>query len=193
MKYFKKYLLWAGGFFLICTGNFCTHHLAYGKTEFGYNLLTNNQGENVTYNDAEMQAADVLTSDEPEAITWDALKDVTFEIKFNKDYQLDFQYPVFGSTIKRTKGKELFIKGYVIPLDVNQGLYALSRYPYSSCYFCGKSGPESVVSLKFKTKPKKYRLDAVRTMKGTMYLNNTNPMDFIYIFKDAEEYTDPGN
>lgn len=193
MNYLKKYLIWAAAFLFICTGNFCTHKLANNKSEFGYNLLTNNHAENAIFTNAEISPAEVVTGAEPEAITWEALKDVTFEIKFNKDYQLDFQYPVFGSTLNRTKGKELFIKGYVIPLDVNQGLYALSRYPNSSCYFCGKSGPESVVSLKFKIKPKKYRLDAVRTMKGTMYLNNINPMDFIYIFKEAEEYTAPGN
>ena len=104
---------------------------------------------------------------------------------------MDFQYPVFGNEIKKMEGKEVNIKGYMIPLDVNQGLYALSRYPYSSCYFCGKSGPESVVSLKFKTKPKKFKMDAIKTMKGILYLNENNPMDFIYIFNNAEEYDAP--
>lgn len=191
MKYFRKYLLWVAGFFLISTVNFCTHQMSLNKSDFGYNLLTEHEAKNPYYSSVEIQFAKSVPSAEPEAITWEDLKDVTYKPKFYKQYNMDFQTPVFGKTVKEKNGKQLAIKGYMIPLDVNQGLYAVSRYPYASCYFCGKSGPESVVSLKFKTAPKKYKLDAMKTMTGTMLLNNTNPMDFIYIFKEAAEYIPP--
>jgi len=46
------------------------------------------------------------------------------------------------------------------------------------------------VSLKFKNKPSNYKLDKIKAFKGTLKLNNTNPMDFIYIFTNTEEYDD---
>lgn len=75
----------------------------------------------------------------------------------------------------------------MIPLDVKGGLYAISRNPYAACFFCGQSGPESVVSLKFKTKPRRFKTDQFLAVKGIMELNGTNVNDFIYIFRDAEE------
>jgi hypothetical protein len=192
MKHFRKYLLWVGGFLLISTINFCSHQMSFSKSDFGYQLLTDPQSVNDSFIAAgPFYTVAAASNQKTAAITWEALKDVTYQIKFNKQYQMDFQYPVFGNEIKKMEGKEVNIKGYMIPLDVNQGLYALSRYPYSSCYFCGKSGPESVVSLKFKTKPKKFKMDAIKTMKGILYLNENNPMDFIYIFNNAEEYDAP--
>ncbi|MBN8857725.1 MAG: hypothetical protein J0H29_05015 [Sphingobacteriales bacterium] len=120
-------------------------------------------------------------------IMWQMLEDVTFIKRFNKDYQMDFLYPVFGNSVKRLSNKELSIKGYMIPLDVKGGLYAISRNPYAACFFCGQSGPESVVSLKFKTKPRRFKTDQFLAVKGIMELNGTNVNDFIYIFRDAEE------
>lgn len=191
MKILKQSVLWATAFLLICSGNFCSHKLAYNKSEFGYHFLMNGASEKDGYTFAEPVTAFNSESKEPQAITWDSLKNVRYVVKFNQQYQMDFQYPIFSFDIKNLKGKELYISGYLIPLDVNQGLYAISRNPYSSCYFCGRSGPESVISLKFKTKPPKYRLDAFKTMKGTLFLNDFNPMDFFYIFTNAEEYKAP--
>jgi hypothetical protein len=191
MKIIKQSMLWLSAFLLICSGNFCSHKMAYNKSEFGYNLLMNGALETDGQVIAEEITAVSSPGKEPLAITWDSLKNVKYVVKFNKQYQMDFQYPVFSPDIKKISGKELYISGYLIPFDVNQGLYAISRNPYSSCYFCGKSGPESIVSLKFKTKPPKYKVDAFKRMKGTLFLNDTNPMDFIYIFTNAEEYKGP--
>ncbi len=121
-------------------------------------------------------------------IHWDVLGDVTYRKKWNKEMQLDFMYPVFGEKVKKLQGKDLYITGFMIPLDVKDGFYAISLNPYASCFFCGGSGPESVISLKFKRKPRRYETDEYITIRGTMALNDTNVNDFIYIFKNAEEY-----
>lgn len=191
MKVIKQFVIWSSAFLMICMGNFCSHKMGYNKSDFGYNLLMNGTSENDIYNFAEVVTVVNSASKEPKAITWDSLKNVKYVVKFNQQYQMNFQYPVFSYDIKNLRGKELYISGYLIPFDVNQGLYAISRNPYSSCYFCGRSGPESVISLKFKTKPPKYNVDAFKTMKGTLFLNDTNPMDFFYIFTDTEEYNAP--
>jgi hypothetical protein len=191
MKTAKKITLSIVLFLVVCSGNFCTHKMSNNKNEFGYNSLISKEVTFTvsTINYPIKNKENLFLTADP--VTWQTLKDVSFSVKYFKQYNMDFQFPIFGKSLKLLAEKELFIKGYVIPLDVNQGLYALSRYPYSACFFCGKSGPESVVSLKFKVKPKKYKLDAQKTMKGRMQLNSTNPMDFIYIFKEAEEYSAP--
>lgn len=120
-------------------------------------------------------------------ISWEQLEDVSYEKKWNKEYQLDVLYPVFGASVKKLKGKQLSITGYMIPLNIEEGLYAISRNNYASCFFCGRSGPESVVSLKFKSKPRRYKTDEYMTMQGMMELNDTNMNDFIYIFRNTEE------
>lgn len=175
---------------VICTSNFCSHKMAYNKNEFGYTLINNSEIYNLSNSTTTLENHNTaLLTSKSEPVTWQVLKDVTYVVKYNKQFRMDYKYPVFGKNVKSIEGKELFIKGYVIPLDVSQGYYALSRFPYSSCYFCGKSGPESVISLKFAVKPKKIKLDAIKTMQGVMYLNDSDPMDFIYIFKETEIYS----
>jgi hypothetical protein len=191
MKVIKKILTWSSVFLLVGTSHLCSHKLTYDKSNFGYQLIVNGSSADSGYTFNEAIYAINSVNNDPQPITWDSLKHVKYVVKFNKQYQTNFQYPVFSFDIKSLKGKELYISGYLIPLDVSQGLYAISRNPYASCYFCGKSGPESVISLKFKTKPPRYKLDTFKTMKGTLFLNETNPMDFFYIFTAAEEYIAP--
>jgi hypothetical protein len=121
------------------------------------------------------------------SLRWEQLKDLTFQTRWNKIYQMHFQYPVFGQTIKKLNGKQLQISGHIIPLNVQAGHYAISKYNFASCFFCGRAGPESVISLKFKQAPKRYKTDKYITISGKMELNDTNVNDFIYIFHDAEE------
>lgn len=124
----------------------------------------------------------------PAKLTWDALEDVTYRKKWNKEMQMNEMYPVFGEKVKKLQGKDLYITGFIIPLNLLHGSYAISENPFASCFFCGRSGPESVIALKFKNEPMPYEIDEHLTMRGTMALNDTSVNDFIYMFKDAEEY-----
>ncbi len=65
--------------------------------------------------------------------------------------------------------------------------FILSRYPLSSCYFCGAAGPETVVELQLKPEAvKRYRMDEQLSFKGTLLLN-VNDLDHCnYILKGAE-------
>lgn len=126
---------------------------------------------------------------EVKELLWELLTtEVTYKKKYSQEYKMDFYYPVFGEKLKKFDGKEVYIAGYMIPLDFNEGVYALSYNPYSACYFCGGSGQETVIALKFKTKPKRYETDLFLTMKGILTLNETDVNDFIYSFKNTEEY-----
>lgn len=168
--------------------NLCRHTISQ-KNEFGFRqkesttLYSNNT---ILYAANEASKFNTVNAN-VFPLTWNMLEDVTYKQKWNAEYQLYFNYPVFGKSIKKYKGKEVDIAGYMIPLDINAGMYVISRYNYASCFFCGGGGPESIVTLKFKTKPKRYKTDTYLTMKGVLELNDTNVNEYFYIFRDAEE------
>lgn len=126
-------------------------------------------------------------TNDPAKISWDNLKDVTFKKKWYAEESIYMLYPTFGSNLAKLDGKDVTIKGYVIPVDLESGLYVLSAFPYSMCFFCGGAGPESVMSLKFKKTGKRYKTDEVQTFKGKLKLNANDIYELNYILQDAED------
>jgi hypothetical protein len=185
MNKIRNYIIWAGLLTLVActnTASLCRHGFS-NSMDFTYkdNGQINkqvNRGVSIQF---------ISGNDQAKLINWQMLKEVTYKSKWNEEMQLDFMYPVFAEKIKKLKGQKLTISGYMVPLNIEEGLYAVSRYTYAACYFCGKSGPESVVSLKFAKKPRRFKLDEHVTVSGTMDLNDTDVNDFIYIFRNAEE------
>jgi len=51
-------------------------------------------------------------------------------------------------------------------------VYALSAFPFSSCFFCGAAGPESVMEILFDS-PQELLTDDVITVIGQIKLNST--------------------
>lgn len=121
-------------------------------------------------------------------LTWQMLRDVKYKEKWNEAEQMHFNYPVFGNKVKALAGKEYYVTGYMIPLDAKGGLYAVSANPYAACYFCGQSGPETIVSVKFSKPPKRYKTDDIVNIRGRLRLNETDVNDFIYVFEGASDY-----
>lgn len=118
-------------------------------------------------------------------ITWNDLKDVHFKKKFNIDLAMFYLYPNFGPKVTMLNGRTVEIKGYTIPID-SEGNFVVSQNPNSMCYFCGKSGPESMIQLKFSGKHQRYKTDEIKTFKGTLRLNATNVQELNYILEEAE-------
>ena len=88
------------------------------------------------------------------------------------------------------EGKECYITGYMIPVDVDEDFYVLSRYPFANCFFCGGAGPESVVDLRFPDKAERsYQTDDRLTFKGTLRLNSDDVYQMNYILEGAVEHT----
>lgn len=132
---------------------------------------------------------DMPVAAKPERLQWKDLNGIRYEKKWSDKYQQSMLFPAFTPSLLRMKGKEYFISGYIIPLDTDNGLYALSRTTYSSCYFCGQGGPETIISLKFRNKPRRpYVTDQLCTVSGTLDLNNVDDEEFILIFRNTEEY-----
>lgn len=119
-------------------------------------------------------------------ITWEVLKDVKFTDKWSEEFQAYYQVPKFGPALKALEGKEVVIKGYIIPVDVIDDYYVLSANPYSSCFFCGQAGPESVMEVQMKKANKDLKMDQVLTFKGKLKLNAEDIYQLNYILEDAE-------
>lgn len=96
-----------------------------------------------------------------------------------------FLYPTFGPDVLALKGKEIQIRGYIIPVDENENIYVISAQPMASCFFCGGSGPESIMELQFKNRKEKFKTDEIRTIKGTLLLNPGDIEHLNYILKNA--------
>lgn len=120
----------------------------------------------------------------PQTIAWTDLKDVRFKKKLNIEVGMVFLYPIFGARVKALSGKELLIKGYTIPINM-EGTYVISQYPMAQCFFCGGAGPESMIELRLKKK-KRFKTDEIHTFKGKLRLNPDNIEELNYIFEEAE-------
>ena len=119
-------------------------------------------------------------------ITWELLKNVEFDEIWSEEFQAYYMVPKFSESVKEMDGKEVQIRGFIIPVDIVQDYYVLSANPYSSCFFCGQAGPESVMEIQMVKKYEGLRMDQVITYKGTLKLNVDDIYQLNYILEDAE-------
>ena len=92
---------------------------------------------------------------------------------------------IFSNPIEELNGMQVSITGYVLPLDIKESSYVLSAYPYSSCYFCGGAGPESIVGLKITDLKQIIKTDAVKTFSGTLKLEKRPKNGFYFTLNNA--------
>ena len=128
-------------------------------------------------------------TDTPSEMTWATLADVDFKDVYVEELDAYYWKPTFGESVKALEEKEVYISGYIIPVDYDEDFYVLSRYPFANCFFCGGAGPESVVDLRFPGKTRTYKTDERLTFKGKLALNADDIYQMNYILEDAEEYT----
>lgn len=121
-------------------------------------------------------------------LTWKILADVQFKDVYLEDLDAYYWKPTFGPAVKALEGKEVFITGYLIPVDADENFYVLSRYPFANCFFCGGAGPESVIDLRFKGDHRVYKTDERLSFKGKFKLNSTDIYQMNYILENAVEH-----
>jgi len=121
-------------------------------------------------------------------LSWDQLTDVRFSRKFSPELGIELTEATFGPTVQALDGKEVILRGYMIPLDPLGTQYVLSRNPMASCFFCGGSGPETVAELRLHPKSiRRYATDEVMTFKGTFQLHASNSNSLHYVLLNAEK------
>ncbi|MGY8941046.1 MAG: hypothetical protein ACKVJH_03335 [Flavobacteriales bacterium] len=123
-------------------------------------------------------------------LTWRTLEDVEFKDVYVEELDAYYWKPSFGQDVKDLEGQDVYVSGYIIPVDLDEDFYVLSRYPFANCFFCGGAGPESVVDLRFDGKsPRVYQTDERLTFAGKFRLNSDDVYQMNYILDGAVEYT----
>lgn len=123
-------------------------------------------------------------------LTWEDLTDVEFKDVYVEELDAYYWKPIFGPSVKGFEGKKWHITGYIIPVDIDEDFYVLSRYPFANCFFCGGAGPETVVDLQFEGhSPREFATDERLTFAGELKLNADDVYQMNYIIKGAHEFT----
>jgi len=94
--------------------------------------------------------------------------------------------PQFPSYLDPYELQEVVLQGYLVPVDVEGSQYALSRYAFSSCFFCGNAAPNTVVELVFKERPDALITDQFVVVRGLLVLNRKDPYRLFFILKNVE-------
>lgn len=117
-------------------------------------------------------------------VTWEMLEGVTYIRTMDVVTGRMGIKPKFSNELKQLSGREILITGYIFPLDSDGTTYALSRYPYAACFFCGGASVASVMDVWLKDLKQRFQLDQIVTLQGTLVLNDGGD-GLHYLIKDA--------
>ncbi|WP_189660804.1 DUF3299 domain-containing protein [Phaeocystidibacter luteus] len=118
-------------------------------------------------------------------IKWADLEDVDFVEFYDRERSEWSLKAEFSEEILALDNQEVIITGYVIPLDVSGEVYVLSAFAFSSCFFCGGAGPETVMGLTFTDTPPQLKTDDVISVRGTLQVNVNPGLEFHYMLTDV--------
>lgn len=125
----------------------------------------------------------VETSVANDTLTWKMLGDIKYTRKKHATYG-EVEFPQVNMKLKTMQKKTVYMRGFIVPIDNKS--YALSKNVFAACFFCGKSGPETIAGIKFKGTTPKLKTDTYVTLKGTFRYNETDVEDWIYHIENAE-------
>lgn len=122
-----------------------------------------------------------------EANTWKTLGKITYKKEYDELMGFKVDVPVFSEEIKSMEGKEVKIKGYIIPVEgyKSHREFIFSAYPYNMCFFCGGAGPETVMEVSA-LEPVKYTAEQIE-IQGTLTLNDSDVNRLMYILTDVKQ------
>ena len=117
---------------------------------------------------------------------WKTLAKITYKKEFDEFLGFKIDKPVFSEAIKALDGKEVTVKGFIIPVEGYKGHkeFILSAFPYSMCFFCGGAGPESVMEVTA-IEPIEYSTEAI-TIRGKLKLNGDDVNELMYALTGAK-------
>ena len=121
---------------------------------------------------------------------WKTLSKITFKKEYNEMMGFKVDVPVFSEEVKALEGKEVTIRGYIIPVEGYKGHkeFIFSAYPYNMCFFCGGAGPETVMEV-YADEAIEYTAEPI-TIRGKLELNADDINRLIYALQGAEKVKD---
>lgn len=120
-------------------------------------------------------------------MSWKTLQKIQYDEKYFEEGKGYFMVPKFSDVLKNLDGKTVIVEGFVIPIKEKGDQIALSANPYASCFFCGRSGPASIMTVKLKKPNSSFRIDDYFAFTGVLRLNADNIKEFYYILENAEQ------
>ena len=122
----------------------------------------------------------------PTESLWKTLAKIAYKKEYDEFLGFKIDKPVFSDEIKALDGKEVTVKGFIIPVEgyKSHKEFILSAFPYSMCFFCGGAGPESVMEVTA-IEPVEYEAEAI-VLKGKLHLNSTDVNKLMYSLSDAK-------
>ena len=118
--------------------------------------------------------------------TWKTLSKITYKKEYDELMGFKVDVPVFSEEIKEMAGKEINIKGYIIPVEgyKSHTEFIFSAFPYNMCFFCGGAGPETVMEVS-SVEAVKYTAEQIEII-GKLELNDSDINRLMYILKDVK-------
>jgi hypothetical protein len=120
-----------------------------------------------------------------ESNAWKTLSKVSYRKEYDELMGFKIDKPVFSDYIKNLEGKQITLKGYIIPVDgyKSHKEFIFSAFPYSMCFFCGGAGPETVMEVKAK-EAIKYTTESI-VLTGTLRLNSDDINRLMFKIENA--------
>lgn len=119
----------------------------------------------------------------PIKVSWYTLSNIPLDGVWKPNEEPPF--PLFTDAVKKLDGKLVSVEGYTIPLDPAGHQITLSANPYSACFFCGKAGPASIMTVLFEKAQKGLHTDDYIYLTGRLRLNSTDPSQPYYTLEHA--------
>jgi hypothetical protein len=130
------------------------------------------------------QTALIAQSDAQESL-WKTLSMITYKKEYDEFLGFKIDKPVFSEKIHALDGKQVTVKGFVIPVEgyKSHKEFIFSAFPYSMCFFCGGAGPESVMEVEA-SEPVEYTAESI-TITGILRLNTDDVNKLMYALTEA--------
>lgn len=116
---------------------------------------------------------------------WKTLTKITYRKEYDEFLGFKIDRPVFSEEIKALDGKEVTVKGFIIPVEGYKGHkeFIFSAFPYSMCFFCGGAGPESVMEVQA-VEAINYVAESI-VLKGKLHLNSEDVNKLMFSLSEA--------
>lgn len=117
---------------------------------------------------------------------WKTLSKITYKKEYDEFLGFKIDKPVFADAVHELEGKEITVKGYIIPVEgyKSNTEFIFSAYPYNMCFFCGGAGPETVMEVE-SIEAVEYTAEQV-TLVGKINLNADDVNRLMYLLVDAK-------
>ncbi|MBL0099142.1 MAG: hypothetical protein IPP49_03060 [Saprospiraceae bacterium] len=118
---------------------------------------------------------------------WATLGLVRFETIYDPEFMIEVKKPRISQAVEKMDGTEIEVEGYIIPLtgQVTQSHFMLSKFPQSTCFFCGKAGPETAMQVFMKDNKKVKISERKVKVKGKLIVNPKDASSLLYTLEDA--------